>query len=114
MLIYPRIRLAHNQAQRLANYFAHFVAVPGAPPLTLGLQASGVPWSLEARFKPEWEVRGGGFSFPFFDCPLCGKPLILNPGQGQEGADLLACGACYRDGRAAIRGARQSIRRQRE
>lgn len=94
VLIYPRIRLAHNQAQRLANYFAHFMDVPGAPPLTLGLQASGVPWTFEGKFKPDWEVRRGGFAFPFFDCPRCGKLLTLNPGKGRGGADLLTCGSC--------------------
>lgn len=94
VLIYPRIRLAHNQAQRLANYFAHFAAVPDAPPLTLGLQSSGVPWSFDPKFKHDWEARGGGYSFPFFDCPQCGKSLILTPGQGQGSADLLNCGSC--------------------
>lgn len=94
VFIYPRIRLAHNQAQRVANYFSHFMDVPGAPPLTLGLQTSGVPGTFEGKFKPDWEVRGGGFAFPFFDCPRCGKVLILGPGQGREGADLLTCGSC--------------------
>jgi hypothetical protein len=94
LLIYPRIRLAFNQAQRLANYLEHFATAPDAPPLTLGVQATGVPASFDRQLPPEWEARGEGFSFPFFECPACGKGLLLTPQRGTEGADLLSCRAC--------------------
>jgi ATP-dependent helicase YprA (DUF1998 family) len=94
LLVYPRIRLAHNQAQRLANYLAHFWAVPGAPPLTLGVQASGVPATFVQNVPSEWEPRGEGFSFPFFGCPACGNDLLLTPEQGWEGSDRLSCKEC--------------------
>ena len=94
LLVYPRIRLAHNQAQRLANYLAHFWAVPGAPPLTLGVQASGVPATFVQNVPSEWEPRGEGFSFPFFGCPACGNDLLLIPEQGREGSDKLSCREC--------------------
>lgn len=97
VLIYPRIRLAHNQAQRLVRYLAHFSAIAGAPALTLGLQATGVPPSFDNNFRQEWEPSGEGYAFPFFDCPECGKLLILNPGKGRGGADLLNCSGCSWD-----------------
>ena len=40
ILAYPRIRLAANQAQRLAGYLAASASVPNLPLLTLGLQVS--------------------------------------------------------------------------
>ncbi len=91
LLVYPRIRLAFNQAQRLANYLMHFGTVQDAPPLTLGVQATGVPASFDRQLPPEWEPRGDGFVFPFFDCPACGKSLLLFPEGGRDGADLLSC-----------------------
>jgi len=94
LLVYPRIRLAFNQAQRLAHYLAHFAAVPDAPPLTLGVQATGVPASFDGNVLPEWEPRGQGFSFPFFECQACGKSLTLIPERGRDGCDLLSCNAC--------------------
>ena len=94
LLVYPRIRLAHNQAQRLANYLAHFAAVPGAPPLTLGVQTSGVPPAFDREMPAEWEPRGEGFSFPFFGCPVCGNDLLLTPESGQDGSDKLSCRPC--------------------
>jgi ATP-dependent helicase YprA (DUF1998 family) len=94
LLVYPRIRLAHNQAQRLANYLAHFWAVSGAPHLTLGVQASGVPATFFQNVPSEWEPRGEGFSFPFFGCPACGNDLLLTPEQGCDGSDKLLCHKC--------------------
>jgi hypothetical protein len=94
LLVYPRIRLAHNQAQRLAYYLAHLATVPDAPPLTLGVQATGVPASFDRNIPPEWDPRGEGFTFPFFECPACGKGLLLTPERGVEGADRLSCNAC--------------------
>lgn len=95
VLVYPRIRLAHNQAQRLADYLAQFAAVSGAPHLTLGVQSTGVPPSY-ARVPEEWEARGSDFIFPFFDCPnsRCRKTLLLSPGTGTDGSDRLFCNAC--------------------
>ena len=85
LLVYPRIRLAHNQAQRLAYYLAHLATVPDAPPLTLGVQATGVPASFDRNIPPEWDPRGEGFTFPFFECPACGKGLLLTPERGRRG-----------------------------
>jgi hypothetical protein len=94
-LAYPRIRLAANQAQRLASYLAACGAVPGLPLLTLGLQVKDVPDSFEAmhsRYSESWPKAGpNAYRFPFFACPACGDALTLRPGEGAGGADLLSC-----------------------
>src|SRR3546814_6714036 len=48
ILAYPRIRLAANQAQRLAQYLAGLAREPGMPTVTLGLQVGQVPESFHA------------------------------------------------------------------
>jgi hypothetical protein len=105
VFVYPRVRLAYNQAQRLAGYLAALAARPGMPTLTLGVQAKDVPKTL----SPAYIARAGdlarlwlptedrrGFQFPLFACPNgeCNAPLRLDPGAGDRGADRLTCGAC--------------------
>ena len=98
ILAYPRIRLAANQAQRLAHYLSMFGADQELPKLTLGLQVGEVPWDFERipeRLQSLWKVAGpNAFVFPFFACPSCQHELILRPGAGAKGADLLACNDC--------------------
>ncbi|MHA3790030.1 DEAD/DEAH box helicase [Rhizorhabdus wittichii] len=95
ILAYPRIRLAANQAQRLAAYLAASASVPNLPLLTLGLQVSDVPDSFETmheRYRDAW--RGAGpraYEFPFFACPSCGHGLHLRVDEGRDGADALVC-----------------------
>lgn len=96
VLAYPRIRLAANQAQRLAAYLAECQQVEGLPVLTLGLQIGDVPDTFEGMaqwYRPVWADQGGGaFAFPFFACPKCGGALRLQAGAGADGADALICG----------------------
>lgn len=95
ILAYPRIRLASNQAQRLAGYLAALSSVPNLPLLTLGLQVKDVPDSFEAmheRYREVWRSTGpNSFEFPFFACPTCGCDLHLRAGDGHKGADALVC-----------------------
>lgn len=95
ILAYPRIRLASNQAQRLAGYLAASASIPNLPLLTLGLQVSDVPDSFEAmhvRYREVWRSTGPNtFEFPFFACPACGCSLHLRAGDGYQGADALVC-----------------------
>lgn len=95
ILAYPRIRLAANQAQRLAGYLAASASVPNLPLLTLGLQVSDVPDSFETmhtRYREAWRPAGPmAFEFPFFACPSCGQGLHLRAGGGRDGADALVC-----------------------
>lgn len=95
ILAYPRIRLAANQAQRLAAYLAASASVPNLPLLTLGLQVSDVPDSFEnmhERYRAAWHGAGSSaFEFPFFACPNCGRGLHLRVDEGRDGADALVC-----------------------
>jgi len=95
ILAYPRIRLAANQAQRLAEYLAACAETPGLPLLTLGLQVGAVPQSFDALHperNADWKPAGpDSFVFPFFNCPRCGGILTLRVAQGVEGADALVC-----------------------
>ena len=95
ILAYPRIRLAANQAQRLAAYLAASASVPNLPLLTLGLQVSDVPDSFEdmhERYREAWRGAGpSAFEFPFFACPNCSQGLHLRVDEGREGADALVC-----------------------
>jgi AAA domain/DEAD/DEAH box helicase/Helicase conserved C-terminal domain len=100
VLAYPRVRLAANQAQRLAGYLAAVAQVPGMPTLTVGLQVAAVPRSF-GKLWPEdeaagWHWSGPRISFPFFGCPNvhCGGALELGPGRGINGADSLTCTSC--------------------
>lgn len=97
IFVYPRVRLAANQAQRFAGYAQALSAIEGMPMITVGLQSSPVPSSAEWA-KPEegWERVGGGSArtFPLFGCPSCAGQLSIFPGQGMEGADRLCCTKC--------------------
>jgi hypothetical protein len=98
VLVYPRVRLAANQAQRIAGYLAALADVEGMPALTLGLQNWQVPRHLghiHESLQGIWTTGGGGtLRFPFFACPDCGGDLHLHPGAGQAGADQLTCTQC--------------------
>jgi hypothetical protein len=97
ILAYPRVRLAANQAQRLASYLAATAIVSDLPPLTLGLQVADVPDKFDKmheRYREAWPPAGPGtFEFPFFGCPKCGRGLHLIADGGHEGADALVCTA---------------------
>jgi hypothetical protein len=97
ILVYPRVRLAANQAQRLARYLAALGQIDGAPALTLGLQNGDVPEAWNYADPEAWEPTGrtGEYQFPFFMCPepACGAPLTI--AAGAEGApDTLNCKGC--------------------
>jgi hypothetical protein len=97
ILVYPRVRLAANQAQRLARYLAALRRIDGAPPLTLGLQNGAVPEAWNYADTEAWEPTGrtGEYQFPFFMCPepACGAPLTI--AAGRDGApDTLNCKTC--------------------
>ena len=98
ILAYPRVRLATNQAQRLAGYLAELVRDETLPAITLGLQVADVPQSfypVGERWADSWRPAGpNALTFPFFGCPTCGADLVLKPGEGSESADLLRCTAC--------------------
>lgn len=103
ILVYPRIRLAANQAQRLAGYLAALAAVEGMPTLTLGLQNAQVPTRLDAiedYLQGFWgRADGGCLGFPFFACPACAAELELVqlvPRGGLNGVDLLRCHCGWR------------------
>lgn len=95
---YPRVRLAANQAQRLAAYLASLSQEADLPPVTLGLQVADVPNSFERMaeyYRAAWPAAGpSAFAFPFFGCPACAAPLILRPGEGHADADSLQCRGC--------------------
>jgi hypothetical protein len=102
--VYPRIRLAYNQAQRLAAYFAALARQNKALFLTIGLQTKDVPGYYPRGKGPfpdpaqqelwPWHVDRQAYEFPFVRCPPCGKELFLRPGCGQADADRLECPAC--------------------
>jgi len=98
VLAYPRVRLAANQAQRLASYLAALANNKELPQLTIGLQVAEVPQSFESlpeRLAEIWPSAGPDrFAFPFFTCPPCGGPLALMPNAGRDGADSLRCADC--------------------
>jgi hypothetical protein len=99
VLVYPRIRLAANQAQRITGYLAALSRVEGMPLLTLGMQNLDVPMDLDRlneRDKEKGWARGpdGSHGFPFFPCPECGGSPRLWPGKGRDGADRLQCPQC--------------------
>jgi ATP-dependent helicase YprA (DUF1998 family) len=99
ILAYPRVRLAANQAQRLAGYLAAFSAQADMPNVTLGLQVAQVPErfdplpdsAIEAGWRPMGERL---FTFPFFACPKCAADLLLRADGGLDGADKLECVTC--------------------
>lgn len=94
LFIYPRTRLASNQAQRLAQYLAEFNRHTSKG-LSLGLQCKEVPTS--PRWI-DWErgSGGNGWRFPFFKCPDedCQQDLTCHIGEGAHGLDRLSCPQC--------------------
>jgi hypothetical protein len=97
ILVYPRVRLAANQAQRLARYLAALRQIEGAPHLTLGLQNGDVPSAWQHADPKVWEPTGrtGEYQFPFFMCPepRCGAPLTIAAG-ADDAPDTLNCKGC--------------------
>ncbi len=95
VLVYPRIRLGANQAQRLVGYLAALAVRDGMPTLRIGLQNGQVPQVFDrvhSSIADLWSpVTRGGLSFPFFGCPACDGDLTLLPGDGEGGADRLTC-----------------------
>lgn len=100
ILVYPRIRLGNNQAQRLARYLASLATLENVPRLTLGVQNTDVPNAFGRRmhkdYEEVWKRTATGWTFPFFECPQseCGRPLFLEPERGHNGADRLFCSQC--------------------
>jgi hypothetical protein len=103
VLVYPRIRLATNQAQRLTGYLRGLSNQQGMPRLTIGLQTGDVPesWDYarndakkaadnEGGKPPNWlPLSAGRWRFPFFACPDCeGKLTLFETGAPQ---DRLTC-----------------------
>ena len=86
ILIYPRIRLANNQAHRLTHYL-QLLHNAGLPLLTIGLQTGAVPsyWpkddkGLQGNTANIWpRLNAQTFQFPFFKCPICDNTLHLKP-----------------------------------
>ncbi|MGV3524208.1 MAG: AAA domain-containing protein [Candidatus Sericytochromatia bacterium] len=98
ILIYPRVQLGSNQAQRIAMYLAGLQS-PSLPALTLGLQNKDVPPELK---EPEAD-------FPFFKCPIdsCQGDLRIHASAGvklssKAHADRLTCTQCTWDFKAWI------------
>ena len=98
VFVYPRVRLAANQAQRLAGYLAALATVDDAALLTLGLQNGSVPENWAKADRDVWPETGRSdeFEFPFFMCPKpdCGAPLVVAAGDGSSGSDTLNCRQC--------------------
>ena len=99
VLVYPRVRLANNQAQRLAGYLAALTQQAGMPQLTLGLQSGEVPSSFPPPDWVEelWEPIGPGrYLFPFFGCPegTCDGQLVLTATDDDREPDHLNCQSC--------------------
>lgn len=104
VLVYPRIRLAVNQAERLSRYAQCLNDELGERVVTVGLQSGDVPssWAVQKRLfdraeKKELELwtpsARGGWSFPFFKCPQCGSSLRCIPGGTDDTSDSLQCDA---------------------
>lgn len=99
ILAYPRVRLATNQAQRIANYLAAFNQQELMPTLTLGVQIAQVPRSF-ANLRDHdrdagWNDLGSKeFTFPLFNCPHCASDLTIQMDSGEAGADRIACTTC--------------------
>ncbi|MED5370938.1 MAG: AAA domain-containing protein [Myxococcota bacterium] len=96
ILAYPRIRLANNQAQRLAGYLAALAREPGMPTLSLAVQSGEVP-STPEKLRQQWRSLGSStFEFPLFSCPELGcdgKLAIKLAGRIDE-PDHLSCRSC--------------------
>ena len=94
VLVYPRIRLATNQAQRLVRYAAALSRTTGQH-ITVGLQHGDVPRHLppsKAQQGAGWAAAGEDrWAFPLFRCPMpmCGGRLELQAGEGAR--NTLTC-----------------------
>lgn len=100
ILAYPRVRLASNQAQRIARYLAAADSDSMIGKLSVGLQFGEVPrsWVEVGDRKPEdakgWHRSGEDWAFPLFGCPHDEGELRILPGRGLAGADELSCTQC--------------------
>ncbi len=96
VLVYPRIRLAWNQAQRLVGYAAALSAQPGMPLITMGVQNKDVlsAWRWAGQDSQLERRPSGRWSFPFFRCPVdqCDAELEIQP--GDQHVDSLICISC--------------------
>lgn len=110
--VYPRIRLAVNQAARLVKYVREYAKELDVPTLTVGMQSTPVPsdWAwLRKDFEKQraadskyqnpagWEpLENGSWRFPFFGCPesACDGRLTLTPGSRGSAEDTLSCESC--------------------
>jgi hypothetical protein len=114
VLVYPRVRLASNQAQRFAGYLAALAQIEGMPTLTLGLQNFQVPGNLNhihEDLEEIWQTVGGsGREFPFFGCPDCDGKLHIHKEQGADGADRVSCPSCRWEYKGWI-GSKDGLRR---
>jgi hypothetical protein len=101
ILVYPRILLASNQAQRLVGYLSSLEKIEGLPTITLGIQNGLVPKTLsenkleKSKENQAWKLIGEkALAFPFFGCPDCNESLHIIPGAGNFNSDKLLCPAC--------------------
>jgi len=99
ILAYPRVRLATNQAQRIASYLSKFNDQDHMPLLTLGVQIAQVPRSFthlrDYDVSAGWNDLGGQeFSFPLFNCPHCSSDLTLKADGGKSNTDRISCTSC--------------------
>ncbi|WP_437277874.1 AAA domain-containing protein [Sorangium sp. So ce375] len=99
VLVYPRIRLAVNQAARLVRY-AQALGDELGILITVGLQTGDVRerWpsadQVLANDDPWQRIGPTEWVFPFFPCPVCGGRLILQQGTEGDEADTLRCNGC--------------------
>ena len=89
IVAYPRIRLAVNQAERVANYLAETNrALHRKAGLSLGMQHTHTPANDEKLMEqPE---LAGGYEFTGFRCPRCRAQLAVLLG-GEQGRHKLEC-----------------------
>ena len=103
VIAYPRIRLAANQAQRLAGYLSAYAKIDGMPLLTLGMQTGEVLprfSNFHSSYKDigwEWIDVDNTLQFPLFACPECDSDLEMQIGAGEGHADRLFCQSCNWD-----------------
>lgn len=95
VLVYPRIRLANNQAQRLTGYVAALAKQPGMPTLTIGVANSEVPGNFD-RGEKDYSKDPAPMEFALFGCPdsNCAGDLQVLPTGTYESPDTLSCTAC--------------------
>jgi hypothetical protein len=99
VLVYPRIRLAVNQAARLVRY-AQALGDELGIRITVGLQTRDVleQWpgtEMASANNETWQRIGPReWVFPFFPCPIRGERLTLQQGSENDEADTLRCNEC--------------------